>query len=136
MNQKTAKTVGDLLISRHTGPPEVYPPVGKSLVAPGRAGRYPSPVLHIVFATSPPIRLSSWSPFTLQSDLPFQPPLLRPSYSPNCLPFLASYPHALPALPSFSRHALLIRISASHQPTLLSSPFFPPGETHTHTQNH
>ena len=90
---------------------------------------HPSPVLHIVFATYPSIRLSSWSPFTLQPYIPFQPPLIRPSHSPICQPFLASYPHALPAPPPFNPPRPSyppIRISSTH--TTLQS-FFQPGET-------
>ena len=80
-----------------------------------------SPVLHILFATYPPIRLSSCPPFTLQSYLPFQPPILRPSYSPNCLSFLASYPHILPILPSLNPPLFL-----SAYPHLVKS-HYPPG---------
>ena len=36
ISQKSNKTNGDLYISRHTDPPEVYPVVGKPLVAPSR----------------------------------------------------------------------------------------------------
>ena len=147
-----------MYISRNTDNREVCPSVGKSLVAPGRAARqvhvvafsssplnstspvsysfgcliHPSPVLHIVFATYPSIRLSSWSPFTLQSYIPFQPPLIRPSHSPICLPFLASYPHALPVLPYFNPplflSAYLHLINSHYSPVL-----FPTGRN---TQNH
>ena len=91
---------------------------------------HPSPV---VFAIYHPIRLSSWSPFTLQSHLSFHPPLFRPSYSRICLPFLASYPDALPAHLPFNPPRSSyphIRISSTHA---TPQPLFPAGRN---TQNH